>query len=251
VEIIDRPSPNFDDREGASVDILLLHYTGMRTGEEAVERLCDPTAKVSAHYCLFEDGRILRLVADEKRAWHAGVSNWMGETNVNARSIGIEIVNPGHEFGYRPFPEPQIAALEVLAASLMQRFAIPPHRVLGHSDVAPLRKEDPGELFPWARFARKGIGIFPDWDELCCGIGPQAMADPLGQGADYAALQTALRAIGYEVTVTGREDETTAAALRAFQRHFLTGQLGRPADGETLAAARKLAQIVVSAGPAA
>ena len=251
MDITERPSPNFDDRQGSPVDILLMHYTGMETGEAAVERLCDPAAKVSAHYCVFEDGRVLRLVAEAKRAWHAGVASWMGETNINARSIGIEIVNPGHEFGYRAFPEAQIAAVEALAAEILARHPIPAHRVLGHSDVAPERKEDPGELFPWVRLAQKGIGIYPNWNELCCGIGPRAAPEPLAEGPELAALQTALRAIGYGIAVTGLASAAGDAVIRAFQRHFLARQLGGGADGETLATARKLAQIVVSAGPAA
>src|SRR5262249_6695143 len=143
------------------IDMLVLHYTGMRTGEAALERLCDPVAKVSSHYLVEEDGTTWRLVPEEKRAWHAGVSFWAGERDINDFSIGIELVNPGHEFGYRPFPEAQMQALEALARDIVDRHAIRPHRVVGHSDVAPTRKTDPGELFDWARLARKGIGLWP------------------------------------------------------------------------------------------
>jgi N-acetylmuramoyl-L-alanine amidase len=147
---LERPSPNHDDRGGATVDILVLHYTGMPTASAALERLCDPAAKVSAHYTIGEDGVIYAHVAEAQRAWHAGVA------------IGIELVNPGHEYGYRPFPETQVQALMTLCHSILMRHAIPSWRVLGHSDVAPARKDDPGELFPWKRLADAGIGLWPE-----------------------------------------------------------------------------------------
>jgi N-acetylmuramoyl-L-alanine amidase len=158
--LIERPSPNHDAR-GTAIDMLVLHYTGMKTAEEALARLCDPQAKVSAHYTIDRDGRVYAHVPEERRAWHAGLSFWAGERNINGCSVGIELVNPGHEFGYEPFPETQIAALIDLAGEIMGRHAIPPGRVLGHSDVAPARKEDPGELFPWPQLADFGIGIWP------------------------------------------------------------------------------------------
>ncbi len=160
--VVERPSPNHDARpDGQAVDILLLHYTGMKSAEAALARLCDPAAKVSAHYVIDEDGTLTRLVDEARRAWHAGVSSWAGDSGVNARSIGIELVNPGHEFGYRPFPAPQMAALTALARDILARHAIPPQRVLGHSDVAPTRKQDPGELFDWEALAAAGIGLWP------------------------------------------------------------------------------------------
>ena len=158
---IDRPSPNQDDRDGAGVDMLVLHYTGMPSGAAAIERLCDPAAKVSAHYTIDEDGTIYAHVPEARRAWHAGVSHWAGASNINSRSIGIEIVNPGHEFGYRPFPDVQVSALTTLCHGILLRHPIPSWRVLGHSDVAPARKDDPGELFPWKRLADAGIGLWP------------------------------------------------------------------------------------------
>jgi N-acetylmuramoyl-L-alanine amidase len=162
LHFVERPSPNHDPRPaGAPVDILVLHYTGMRTAEEALDRLCDPEAKVSAHYTIDRDGCIYRHVGEERRARHAGVSWWAGERDVNGRSIGIELVNPGHEFGYVPFPEAQIDALMELAHAILARHPIPATRVLGHSDVAPARKTDPGELFPWRQLADAGIGVFP------------------------------------------------------------------------------------------
>ncbi|HMH65671.1 MAG TPA: N-acetylmuramoyl-L-alanine amidase, partial [Rhizomicrobium sp.] len=159
---IDRPSPNHDARpDGAVIDMLVLHYTGMTSAEAALERLCDPAAKVSSHYTIDEDGTVYAHVPEARRAWHAGLSFWAGETDVNARSIGIELVNPGHEFGYRAFPESQIASLITLCHGILLRHPIPSWRVLGHSDVAPARKEDPGELFPWEQLAKAGIGLWP------------------------------------------------------------------------------------------
>lgn len=165
------PSPNFDDRPaGQKIDILLLHYTGMPDAGQALRRLRDPQSKVSAHYVIDETGRIYRLVPEEKRAWHAGISAWRGERDVNGRSIGVEIVNMGHEFGYRPFRLEQMDALVDLAKDIKTRHDIAPERVLGHSDVAPLRKQDPGELFDWHRLAVEGIAVWPtpklvDWSD--------------------------------------------------------------------------------------
>src|SRR6201992_4467423 len=158
LRIVECPSPNFDERpNGGHIDMLWMHYTGRQTGEAALARLTDPAAKVSAHYTVDRDGRVYRHVAEERRAWHAGVSYWAGERNVNARSIGIEIVNPGHEFGYVPFTDVQIAAVIDLSRGILSRHPITPSRVVAHSDVAPARKEDPGELFPWAHLAEFGI----------------------------------------------------------------------------------------------
>ena len=159
--MIERPSPNQDDRGGTPIDMLVLHYTGMASADAALSRLCDPAAKVSAHYTIGEDGTVYAHVPEARRAWHAGLSSWAGVRNVNACSIGIEMVNPGHEFGYRAFPPAQIAALKILAREILARHAIPAARVLGHSDVAPARKQDPGELFPWEELAASGIGLWP------------------------------------------------------------------------------------------
>jgi N-acetylmuramoyl-L-alanine amidase len=201
-------SPNHDARpEGQPVDILVLHYTGMQSAQAAIDRLVDPTAKVSAHYLIEEDGTAWRLVPEERRAWHAGLSYWAGARDINARSIGIELVNPGHEFGYRPFPPAQMDRLEALAREILARHPIPARRVLGHSDVAPQRKSDPGELFDWAGLARHGIGLWP-----------RASAQPLPWSV--AEFQSGLGRFGYEVPDHGRLDETTKAALTAFQRHF-------------------------------
>ncbi|MDH3242957.1 MAG: N-acetylmuramoyl-L-alanine amidase [Alphaproteobacteria bacterium] len=232
MEILERPSPNHDARPpGTSVDILLLHYTGMESAEAALARMCDPTAKVSAHYCIEEDGRIARLVPEDRRAWHAGASCWAGAEDINARSIGIELVNPGHEFGYRAFPEAQMTALIALARDILARYPIPPRRVLGHSDVAPLRKEDPGELFDWARLAGAGIGLWP-----------QELASPAGVKAEAAAereVRTGLARFGY-----GYLEDDFAAVVTAFQRHFRPGAVTGEADGETAVVLRALLNLV-------
>jgi N-acetylmuramoyl-L-alanine amidase len=162
LEIRERVSPNHGPRgEPARIDMLVLHYTGMKSAEAAIERLCDPNAKVSAHYVVEENGGIWRLVPEARRAFHAGISCWEGESALNTVSLGIEIVNSGHEWGYRPFPEEQMASVETLCRDLVSRYSIPPHRIVGHSDIAPERKSDPGELFDWPRLARAGIGIWP------------------------------------------------------------------------------------------
>jgi N-acetylmuramoyl-L-alanine amidase len=229
--IVDRPSPNFNERrEGAPVDILVLHYTGMPTAEGALKRLCDAAAKVSAHYTIDEDGTIYRHVAEEKRAWHAGVSFWAGEREINARSIGIELVNPGHEFGYRAFPEAQITALIELARGIVRRHPIPPLRVLGHSDVAPKRKIDPGELFPWPRLAAEGVGVWPKHPRL-----------DISRSVQVPEIQRDLAAIGYECPASGVLDEDTRAAIAAFQRHFRPALVTGIPDGETAARASALA----------
>src|SRR4051794_29798017 len=160
--IREHPSPNHDERlPGEPVDVLVLHYTGMKTAKEAIERLCDEAAAVSSHYVVDEDGAVLRLVPEDRRAWHAGVSYWRGHTALNGRSIGIEIVNPGHEWGYRDFPVLQMAAVCDLCLSILSRPPIPARNVVAHSDVAPDRKEDPGEKFGWEDLARNGVGLWP------------------------------------------------------------------------------------------
>ena len=216
--MIERPSPNFEPRHtGLSVDMLIIHYTGMPGAEVALNRLCDPAAKVSAHYLIDEDGTVYRLVAEDMRAWHAGVASWRGETDVNSRSIGIELANPGHEFGYRPFPETQMLALLELAGDILSRHPIPPRHVLGHSDVAPGRKTDPGELFDWPRLARAGIGLWP-------GDGGKT-GDSADDGGEHLLVQ-----FGYGV---GQTAETRSAAIEAFQRHFRPSRVDGVIDRET------------------
>lgn len=204
---VERPSPNQDDRGGAVIDMLVLHYTGMQSAQAALSRLTDPAARVSAHYTIDEDGTVYVHVPEARRAWHAGLSHWAGTANVNANAIGIELVNPGHEWGYRPFPEAQISALIPLCHSILMRHPIPSARVLGHSDVAPARKDDPGELFPWARLAEAGIGLWPQ--KRAPGQGPEALAQ-----------------FGYDPTVP--QDKV----ITAFQRHFRPRKLGGIWDEE-------------------
>jgi N-acetylmuramoyl-L-alanine amidase len=205
---VDLPSPNNDDRGGTSIDMLVMHYTGMENARTALDRLCDPAAKVSAHYTVDEDGTVYAHVPEARRAWHAGVSFWAGAADINSRSIGIELVNPGHEFGYRDFPDAQIEALITLCQGILSRHPIPPARVLGHSDVAPARKEDPGELFPWVRLARAGIGRWPQ--DVAAG---HLKADALSRyGYDPHAPQD--------------------KAVAAFQRHFRPKKVDGEWDGE-------------------
>ncbi len=210
--------------------MVVLHYTGMESGEAALARLRDPAAKVSAHYLIEEDGRIFALVAEERRAWHAGVSFWKGERDVNAVSIGIELVNPGHDWGYRPFPAPQIEALIALLDGVRGRWAIPDGRIVGHSDVAPERKIDPGELFDWAALARAGHGL---WVEP-----PPSPGAPLSigdEGTGVFALQAGLTRLGYDCAPSGHFDAHTAMIITAFQRHWRPARIDGVADGETRA----------------
>jgi N-acetylmuramoyl-L-alanine amidase len=215
LQTVAAPSPNFDSRgEGTPIDILLLHYTGMRTGAEALARLCDPDARVSAHYTVDEDGTVYVHVPEECRAWHAGQSYWAGARDINARSIGIEIVNPGHEFGYRPFTEDQVGAVIHLAKDILARHAIAPSRVLGHSDVAPARKTDPGEFFPWGTLALSGVGLWPQTRK-------KKLAMPFEEG---------LRAFGYGI---GADiGVSVESAIAAFQRHFRPAGINGSADKE-------------------
>jgi N-acetylmuramoyl-L-alanine amidase len=223
------PSPNFDARR-APPDMIVLHYTGMESGEAALARLRDPTAKVSAHYLVEEDGRVFALVPEARRAWHAGASYWRGERDINAASIGVEIVNPGHEFGYRPFTDIQIDAVIALLSDVRARWTIPDARILGHSDVAPARKSDPGELFPWRRLALEGHGLWAEPPPA-----PGAVLAPGDEGLGVLALQGALSRMGYESLAHGRYDDATATIVRAFQRHWAPARCDGLADGDTRA----------------
>jgi N-acetylmuramoyl-L-alanine amidase len=210
--IIDSPSPNFDARD-CGISMVVLHYTGMRDAESAIARLRDPEARVSCHYLIDEDGRVLRMVAEENRAWHAGLSYWRGVHGVNACSIGIEIVNPGHEFGYRPFTVRQMEALLPLLAGIVERHGVVPANVVGHSDVAPARKQDPGELFDWARLARHGLAIARP---------TRGLVDPHWTDGGFLL---ALERWGYDV-------HEAEPAIIAFQRRFRPELIDGIIDGE-------------------
>jgi N-acetylmuramoyl-L-alanine amidase len=229
----DRPSPNCGPRkDGARIDLLVLHYTGMKSCAEAIERLCDPSAQVSAHYVIDEDGTIWRLVDESLRAWHAGESAWRGNADVNSRSIGIELVNPGHEFGYRDFPAAQMEALIALARDIVDRHGIRPIDVVGHSDVAPARKMDPGEKFNWRALAAAGIGVWPKRPSIAARLDTGPYGD---ERVMLTEAQTRLARIGYGIEATGRADESTAAVLRAFQRRFRPKRIDGRLDAETFA----------------
>ncbi len=223
-------SPNYGSREGRKPKAIILHYTGMQTGAEAIERLRDPASEVSAHYVVEEDGRILQLVHEVRRAWHAGKSLWAGETDMNAASIGIEIVNGGHDFGTPAFPDAQIDALIALCHDIVERNEIPAQNILAHSDIAPDRKADPGELFPWAKLAAAGLGHY---------VTPHPPGDGSGlsfgdEGAEVWNLQRKLVAYGYGLDVTGVYDEPTRNVVTAFQRHFRPARIDGKADRSTL-----------------
>ena len=237
--LVDRvqPSPNHEPRCGVvRPDILLLHYTGMKTTQAALERLCDPGPRVSSHYLLFEDGRIIQLVPEARRAYHAGTSSWEGTSDINSRSIGIEIGNQGHDFGCPAFPGPQIAAVIALCRDIVARWSIAPWHVLAHSDVAPNRKRDPGEVFPWRRLAEAGVGL---WVEPAP-IEPGGSLSPGDRGAEVANLQRMLADYGYGITPSGHYDSATQEIVTAFQRHFRSGRVDGIADVSTVRTLQKL-----------
>ena len=209
---LDRPSPNFDERK-LPVSMIVLHYTGMPDAEGAIARLTSPEAKVSAHYVIKEDGTVHSLVDEEHRAWHAGKSYWRGVTDVNSASVGIEIVNPGHEFGYRAFPDEQIAALIPLLASIKDRHGVSRGNVVGHSDIAPARKEDPGELFPWWALAKRRLAL------------PSPSRDLMDPYWTDAGFLLALERFGYDVS-------DRLKATIAFQRRFRPDLIDGIIDGE-------------------
>jgi N-acetylmuramoyl-L-alanine amidase len=231
------PSPNFDERTGFSrADMIVLHYTGMQWSHEAIHRLCDPQARVSSHYVVMENGSVLQLVPESKRAWHAGVSSWGGEPDVNSRSIGMEICNPGHDFGYPDFPSRQIAAVSMLCRAIMTRHVIRPENVVAHSDVAPSRKQDPGEKFPWKRLALTGVGLWVEPEPITEG----PCLNPGDSGARVSELQALLAGYGYGLERTGYYDAATVQVVTAFQRHFRQAKVDGIADASTLATLRKL-----------
>jgi N-acetylmuramoyl-L-alanine amidase len=231
------PSPNHDERAGGiSPDLIVLHYTGMEVTHDALNRLCDSKARVSSHYLVYENGRILQLVPEARRAWHAGASSWQGHSDINSRSIGIEIANPGHDFGYPDFPKRQIAAVIMLCRGIMTRRGIRRDQVVAHSDIAPSRKQDPGEKFPWKLLADSGVGLWAD---------PVPITDwlslvPGDTGDTVTELQKSLAEFGYGITITGEYDATTKEVVTAFQRHYRPAQVDGLADTSTRETLRKL-----------
>jgi N-acetylmuramoyl-L-alanine amidase len=225
-------SPNFDAREGSPVDVVVLHYTGMPEEDAALARLCDPEAKVSSHYVVRESGEIVQLVAEDRRAWHAGVSRWRDWSGLNARSIGIEIANPGHDGGCSPFPDVQIDAVIALCRDIATRWPVPRDQVLAHSDIAPLRKQDPGEWFPWARLASAGVGLWVDPVPLS---GGGCEADP----REFDAFIEALADYGYGVAPSDPL-ELKQAVIAAFQRHFRPARIDGQTDRSSIGTVRRL-----------
>ncbi|MBI3433779.1 MAG: N-acetylmuramoyl-L-alanine amidase [Proteobacteria bacterium] len=230
-------TPNHDARrQRRRPRFIVLHYTGMRSAQAALARLCDPRAQVSAHYLVCEDGAVVQLVAERRRAWHAGVACWDGEHDVNSLSIGIEIANPGHDFGYPKFPGAQIDAVSALCADIARRHRIAPWNVLAHSDVAPTRKQDPGEKFPWRRLAAAGIGLWLPPSLLR--RGPALRRGERGVGVRI--LQADFARWGYAIRVNGRFDALTQAVVMAFQRRYRPARIDGVADGSTRATLTRL-----------
>jgi N-acetylmuramoyl-L-alanine amidase len=231
------PSVNFGDRaKGRKPDMIVLHYTGMPDVEGALARLCTAGTDVSAHYVVLEDGRVVQCVQEAKRAWHAGVASWAGEEDINSCSIGIEIVNPGHDWGYPDFPLRQIAAVIALCRGIILRREISAHRVVGHSDVSPARKKDPGEKFPWRSLANSGVG---HWMQPA----PIVRGDILKMGSEgdhVRALQESLAQYGYGIKASGIFDTATVEVVTAFQRHFRPECVDGLADQSTLRTLRAL-----------
>src|SRR4051795_13238275 len=237
------PSPNHGERNKTrQPDMIVLHYTGMPDVEGALARLCTAGTEVSAHYIVLEDGRIVQSVPEAKRAWHAGASSWAGEEDVNSCSIGIEIVNRGHDWGYPEFPLRQIAAVIALCRGIMLRRKVPAHRVLGHSDVAPARKKDPGEKFPWHSLANSGVGHWVHPAPIMRGETLKLGAE----GDDVRGMQEALRRYGYGIEVNGKYDAPTMEVVTAFQRHFRPERVDGIADTSTLTTLQSLLASLLS-----
>jgi len=231
------PSPNFGERHGVEhVTMLILHYTGMENAESAMQRLCDPQAQVSAHYLLREEGSIIQMVDERARAWHAGASHWGGLDDINSHSIGIELVNAGPLENFPDYPSVQIEALIALCHDILSRHPIPPHHVLAHSDIAPLRKSDPGEKFPWGRLAQEGIGHYVTPSPISGGR--FIMRGERGQPVE--AYQAMLALYGYRLTITGSFDDETEQVTRAFQRHFRPALVDGIADKSTIETLHRL-----------
>jgi len=231
------PSPNHGERRNfLRADSIILHYTGMASAEAAIALLRAPSAEVSSHYVVVESGRIVQLVPEARRAWHAGLSCWRGERDMNSASIGVEICNPGHDGGSPPFPDRQIEAVIALCRDIAERCAVRPERVLAHSDIAPARKRDPGEVFPWAELGRAGVGLWVEPDP------PEEVGLILRdqEGPPVRGLQTLLALYGYDIEPYGVYDARTQTVVAAFQRHFRPAQVDGVADRSTVEALRRL-----------
>lgn len=227
LNIVHRASPNFDQRASDQAPkMLVFHYTGMESNIEAIKRLCDPKSMVSAHYVIEEDGTCSQLVDEAYRAWHAGESSWAGNHDINSCSIGIELCNPGHDWGYRHFPEEQMRTLINLSKGILHRNSISSYLVLGHSDIAPHRKMDPGEFFDWERLANHGIGVWPS-KTVVADKTIWSGTTPI-EPSDIRRIQKKLADFGYNIGITGELNQETAAVAKAFQRHFQTNKI----DGE-------------------
>ena len=234
-----RPSANHGERrDGARPDILLLHYTGMESAQAAIDWLRNPESNVSCHYLVDEAGLITRMVEEDRRAWHAGAGSWGGAEDINSRSIGIEIHNPGHDYDYPDFPEQQMQAVEALCLDILSRHAIAPQRVLAHSDIAPGRKVDPGEKFDWARLAAAGIGHWVEPEPV--GAGGGGFMQTGDEGAPVEALQSMLGTYGYGLEISGTFDHLTEQVVTAFQRHFRPERVDGVADASTIRTLHKL-----------
>jgi N-acetylmuramoyl-L-alanine amidase len=232
-----RVSPNFGSRRDCNgPDMILLHYTGMQTGESAEAWLCDPASEVSAHYLVHEDGRVIQMVRESDRAWHAGKGSWRGRSDINSRSVGIEIVNAGHAFGYPDFPEAQIEAVIALCRDIAERRNVPPEQILAHSDVSPGRKIDPGEKFPWPVLHAAGVGHLVEPSP----IGGGRFLSLGDHGEPVEALQSMLALYGYGIDITGGFDQPTATVVEAFQRHFRPARIDGVADRSTIETLHRL-----------
>ena len=231
------PSPNHGPRrEVGEPWIILLHYTGMESAEAARDWLCNPQSAVSCHYLVDEDGDIIQIVDEEQRAWHAGISSWKGVSDINSASIGIEIHNPGHDLGYRDFPDAQIEALIALCRDIISRHSILPEDILAHSDVAPMRKIDPGEKFPWAKLHSAGVGHWVEAEPI--GVGSSLKAGD--GGPEVEELREKLASYGYGAERSGPFDHSLEAVVRAFQRHFRPARIDGVADRSTLLTLERL-----------
>lgn len=234
------PSANYGERrDGRAPDMIVLHYTGMADAESAVRRLTVAGTELSAHYIVHTDGRIIQCVPETLRAWHAGASSWARDTDVNSRSIGVEIVNGGHDYGLPDFPLRQVAAVIALCKGIMVRRNIAREHVLAHSDVAPGRKQDPGEKFPWQLLADSGVGLFVHPVKITAG----PVLEIGSSGAEVQQLQEGLASYGYGVVASGHYDSSTKDVVAAFQRHFRQARVDGVADASTIATLRELSAL--------